>query len=71
MHEFSVGAASDEHAGGSPGEDDAYHKFHRVKGGFLAVTLARIENRSRIVFEHRDVLGAVVYRWQAQRDVAV
>ena len=70
VHEFSVGAASDEHAGGSPGEDAAYHKFHRVQGGFLAVTLARIENRSRIVFEHRDVLGAVVYRWQAQRDVA-
>jgi alkaline phosphatase D len=57
-------------AGGSPGEDAAYHKFHRVQGGFLAVTLARSGNRSTIVFEHRDVLGAVVYRWEAQREVA-
>lgn len=37
--EFGVGAASDSHAGGSPGENPAYHRFHRVKGGFLSVEL--------------------------------
>ncbi len=70
LHEFSVGAASDEHAGGTPGEDKRYHKFHRVKGGFLSVTLKREGAKSRILFEHRDVLGKVVYQWENQRGVA-
>ncbi len=63
LHEFSVGAASDEHAGGSPGEDPAYHRFHRVKGGFLSVSVRPSGDRSEIRFEHRDVLGNVVYSW--------
>lgn len=63
LHEFSVGAASDAHAGGSPGEDKAVHKFHRVKGGFLSVTLRPDGKRSSILFEHRDVDGTVVYHW--------
>jgi alkaline phosphatase D len=69
LNEFSVGAASDEHAGGTPGEDPAYHRFHRVKGGFLSVTLRRERGRSHIVFEHRDVRGAVVYEWRRDRIV--
>ncbi len=67
LHEFSVGAASDEHAGGTPGLNPRYHKFHRVKGGFLSVTLQRESAQSRILFEHRDVLGTVVYQWQQTR----
>ena len=63
LHEFSVGAASDEHAGGSPGETPAYHKFHRVKGGFLSVQLEARDAHSTILFEHRDVNGNVVYRF--------
>ncbi|MEI7928020.1 MAG: hypothetical protein WCH40_05675, partial [Verrucomicrobiales bacterium] len=66
LHEFSVGAASDEHAGGSPGETPAYHKFHRVKGGFLSVQLEARDARSSIVFEHRDVNGNVVYRFSKE-----
>ena len=69
VHEFSVGAASDEHAGGTPGEDPKFHKFHRVKGGFLSVTLQREGVKSRILFEHRDVMGKVVYTWSADRAV--
>lgn len=61
VEEFSAGAASDEHAGGSPGLDLKYHKFHRVKGGFLAVTLKSDSRKSSITFEHRDVMGGVVY----------
>lgn len=34
LNEFSVGAASDKHAGGTPGENKEYHRFHRVKGAF-------------------------------------
>lgn len=63
LNEFSVGAASDAHAGGSPGEDKAYHRFHRVQGGFLSVTVRPDGRRSRITFELRNTPGAVVYSW--------
>jgi alkaline phosphatase D len=69
LHEFSVGAASDEHAGGTPGEDPKYHKYHRVQGGFLSVTLRREGAKSRILFEHLDVMGKVAYTWNAERAV--
>ncbi|MBI4663731.1 MAG: alkaline phosphatase D family protein [Verrucomicrobia bacterium] len=63
LHEFSVGPASDEHAAGSPGFDAEYHKFHRVKGGFLSVTVGAKEGGNSIRFQHRDVHGNVVYDW--------
>jgi alkaline phosphatase D len=59
--EFSVGAASDSHAGGTPGENRLYHRFHRVKGGFLSVELRPEGRASQIAFELRDVGGAVVH----------
>ena len=59
LDEFSVGAASDAHAGGSPGLDDEYHRFHRVKGGFLSVEAAG----EAIVFRHHDVEGQMVYEF--------
>lgn len=61
LNEFSSGAASDQHAGGSPGLDPEFHKFHRVKGGFLTVTVARPADKPTITFRHHDVDGAVVY----------
>lgn len=61
VSEFSVGPASDEHAGGSPGEDLEYHRFHRVAGGFLSVTVDRQGGDARIQFHLRDVNGSVVY----------
>jgi alkaline phosphatase D len=63
VHEFSAGAASDEHAGGSPGEDAAFHRFHRVKGGYLGIDVAppTIAKPGSITFRHYDVEGAVVY----------
>lgn len=67
LHEFACGAASDEHAGGSPGYDPAYHRFHRVAGGFLSVTFRREGDRSRIVFRHHDVLGRPVHEHTAER----
>jgi alkaline phosphatase D len=70
VREFSVGAASDAHAGGTPGENPAYHKFHRVKGGFLSVTLSREGSESKILFEHRDVMGEVVHHYYRSKKVA-
>jgi alkaline phosphatase D len=69
VREFSVGAASDSHASGSPGEDKTYHKFHRVKGGFLSVQLAATGKESRIDFRHHDVDGKVVHEYGATRAV--
>jgi alkaline phosphatase D len=61
LHEFSAGAASDKHAGGSPGLDPDFHKFHRVKGGFLTVHVAKRDEAPTIAFRHHDVDGQVVY----------
>lgn len=57
VREFSCGPASDKHAGGSPGENKDFHRFHRVKGGFLSVTASR----ASIAFRLHDVHGAVVH----------
>lgn len=69
LHEFCPGAASDQHAGGSPGHDPAYHKFHLQKGGFLSTTLDCDERKSRIRFLHHDVNGKVLYTWSAERNI--
>ncbi len=66
LHEFSTGPASDEHAAGTPGYDPTYHRFHRVKGGFLSVSFRRDAQGSRVVFRHHDVHGAVVHEHVAQ-----
>ena len=70
VREFSVGAASDSHAGGTPGEDPKYHRFHRVKGGFLSVQLTSAGKESRIEFRHHDVDGKVVHEFAATRATA-
>ena len=70
VQEFSVGPASNSHASGSPGEDKTYHKFHRVKGGFLCVELHPNGAESEIAFQLRDVDGAVGYEAKFKRRVA-
>jgi alkaline phosphatase D len=70
LHEFSVGPASDEHAGGSPGVNPAYHRFHRVKGGFLSTSLKRVGDKSVITFQHHDIDGKVVHEWSTERNIS-
>jgi alkaline phosphatase D len=60
LREFGTGAASDEHASGSPGEDPRYHRFHRVKGGFVSVAVTAAGGVS---VRHHDVRGSVVNEW--------
>ena len=69
LNEFSIGAASDEHAGGTPGENKDYHQFHLVKGGFMSVDVNRLRNKSRISFQHHDIYGSVVYTWEKERNI--
>jgi alkaline phosphatase D len=67
LNEFSIGAASDEHAQGSPGENKIYHRFHLMKGGFMSVELRNIESKSSINFRHHDIYGKEVYAFQKER----
>lgn len=67
LHEFSCGPASDQHAGGSPGQDPAVQPFHRVQGGFLEVSVRREQDRPTIVFRHRDVTGHVQHEFRQTR----
>lgn len=60
VQEFSSGPASDEHAGGSPGQDPEFHRFHRVKGGFLSISVSG----DGIAFRHHDVNGRIVYEYR-------
>jgi alkaline phosphatase D len=60
VREFSCGPASDEHASGTPGENKDYHRFHRVKGGFLSVVVVK----GAITFRHHDVQGKVVHEYK-------
>jgi alkaline phosphatase D len=64
LNEFSVAAAIDAQAGGSPGEDKDHHRVHRVKGGFLWVTV----REKAIVFQHNEVHGKVVYEHSTKAD---
>ena len=60
VHEFCTGAGSDQHAGGTPGENKKYHRFHRVLGGFLSVSFRQ---RGGLTVRHHDVMGKVVYEY--------
>jgi hypothetical protein len=52
---LSIAVASDPHADGSPVEGQRYHRFHRVKGGFVSVAAG-----ARFVrVWHYDVRGTV------------
>ena len=69
VEEFGCGAASDSHAAGTPGEDKRIHKFHRVLGGFLALSVKPEGSRSSLTIEHRDVRGKTVYGRTYERTV--
>ncbi len=59
--EYSCGAGSDMHAGGfkeSLRTDE--HRFLRIKGGFLSVSVDRQSGKPRIALRHHDVHGDVV-----------
>ncbi|MGE3806149.1 MAG: alkaline phosphatase [Gemmataceae bacterium] len=64
VKEFSCGPASDKHAGGSPGQDKEFHQFHRVKGGFLSVSVNKAGN---IFFRFHDVMGNVVHEYKQEK----
>jgi alkaline phosphatase D len=64
VREFSCGPAGDDHASGTPGENKDYHRFHRVKGGFLSVAVGKVDGKSAITFRLHDVHGKVVHEYK-------
>lgn len=59
--EYSCGAGSDIHAGGfKQSLRSPKHRFLRIKGGFLSVTVEHETGRPRITLRHHDVHGDVV-----------
>lgn len=63
VEEFGCGPASDAHAvPPSRGEDKRYHRFLRVKGGFVNVAVNPADRDQALVLEHCDVDGNVVNR---------
>lgn len=61
--EFGSGPVSDFHAQGwDPNDKRPEHRFLRVKGGFLNITLTYDSNRPILTFLHRDVDGNVVHQ---------
>ena len=65
VREFSCGPTTDAHAGGfGERQRSDTHRFLRVKGGFLSVTVERVEDRPHIIFRHHEVRGAVMHEEQ-------
>jgi len=61
VKEFCSGPISDVHAGGSPGRDPAYHRYHHVVGGFLSVAVAPRDSGWQITFRHHSPDGRVLH----------
>ena len=61
--EYSCGPTSDVHAGGfSEDRRSPMHRYLKVKGGFLAVDIERVDGSPRAVFTHHGVDGTVYNR---------
>lgn len=62
INEFGCGPASDEHAvPPGDGENPRYHKFLRIKGGFILAKVNPKDPDHPLVIEHRDVQGNTAY----------
>jgi alkaline phosphatase D len=61
--EYSSGPGSDPHAGGWDEKDyrPEIHRFLRVAGGFLSMTVERIENKPTLTARFHDVEGHVKF----------
>jgi alkaline phosphatase D len=61
VREYSCGPASDQHAGGWQQDDfrPEKHKFLRVAGGFLAVTIEREQDKPQMVLRFHGIDGQV------------
>lgn len=62
VREFGTGPSSDQHAEGfSLSMRQSMHRYLRIKGGFLAVTVERAEGKPTIIFQHYGTDGKVYH----------
>jgi alkaline phosphatase D len=63
LREYSCGPASDKHAGGwnSNNYQEDYHRFLRVRGGFLSATVERPEGKPLMTLRFHDVHGNIQF----------
>lgn len=58
--EYSCGPTTDKHAGGfSEKHRSSMHRYLKIKGGFLSVTVERIDGEPTITFRHHGVDGRI------------
>jgi alkaline phosphatase D len=71
LREYSVGPASDEHAGGWEQQDyrPEFHRFLRVAGGFLSGTVERLPQGPTLIVRLHDVDGGVKFEDRLTADV--
>jgi hypothetical protein len=64
LHEFSVGPASERHAGGWKQDDfrPEMHQYLRVGGGYLEIELSGAPDGRRLTLRHMDTLGREHHR---------
>ncbi len=69
LHEFSVGPASDRHAGGwNPDEfQEGVHQFLRVGGGYLEIDLTHTDGEPSLTFRHLDTQGNLMHEHLTSR----
>ena len=60
LPEYSCGPTTDDHATELKNEDHRMIRFLRAKGGFLSVTIDRVNGTPVAVFRHHDVEGRIV-----------
>jgi alkaline phosphatase D len=66
LHEFSCGAVSDSHASHFS-YDPQYHRFLRIKGGFITVSVEGSDASPKLLVQHHDVDGQVVHQAEFSR----
>jgi alkaline phosphatase D len=62
VREYACGPSSDAHAGGfNESLRTAMHRYLRIKGGFLLVTVERAEGKPTITFRHYGTDGTIYH----------
>ena len=58
--EYSCGPTTDKHAGGfSKKNKSSMHRYLKIKGGFLSVTVERVNQTPTITFRHYGIDGSI------------
>ncbi len=60
LREYSTGPTTDAHASGySESDRTPMHRYLKIKGGFLAVTIEQVDGQTRAIFRHYGINGEI------------